>query len=210
MPLSGREQSHAIPTRRSLLQGWLAASATGISGISMGMFAPILRAQPIKRDITPSCGSDDEPTRSSTEGPFYSNQPPEKSDFRGDADGDPVTLIGFVLTRDCQPISGAIVDLWHANRDGEYDNRGFRLRGYQKTDADGRYFFVTIRPAEYGSRTPHYHVKVRNGDDRVLTTQLYFPGEARNERDFLFNPALLMDVQKASDGDIARFDFVLS
>lgn len=170
-----------MPTRRSLLQGWLAASATGISGISVGMFAPILRAQPIKRDITPSCGTDDEPTRSSTEGPFYSNQPPEKSDFRGDADGDPVTLIGFVLTRDCQPISGAIVDLWHANRDGEY-----------------------------GSRTPHYHVKVRNGDDRVLTTQLYFPGEARNARDFLFNPALLMDVQKASDGDIARFDFILA
>jgi len=127
MPLSGSEQSHAMPTRRSLLQGWLAASAAGITGISVGMFAPILRAQPIKRDITPSCGSDDEPTRSSTEGPFYSNQPPEKSDFRGDADGDPVTLIGFVLTRDCQPVSGAIVDLWHANRDGEYDNRGFRL-----------------------------------------------------------------------------------
>lgn len=196
MPLSGPEQSHAMPTRRSLLQGWLAASATGISGISVGMFAPILRAQPIKRDITPSCGTDDEPTRSSTEGPFYSNQPPEKSDFRADADGDPV--------------SGAIVDLWHANRDGEYDNRGFRLRGYQKIDADGRYFFETIRPAEYGSRIPHYHVKVRNGDDRVLTTQLYFPGEARNARDFLFNPALLMDVQKASDGDIARFDFILA
>ena len=210
MPLLRSGQSHAMPTRRSLLQNWLAASATGITGISVGMFATVLRAQPITRDITPSCGTDDEPTRSSTEGPFYTDRPPEKSDFRGDADGDPVTLIGFVLTRDCQPISGAIVDLWHANRDGEYDNRGFRLRGYQKTNAKGRYFFETIRPAEYGSRTPHYHVKVRNGDDRVLTTQLYFPGEARNERDFLFNSALLMDVQNASDRDIARFDFILA
>ena len=43
-----------------------------------------------------------------------------------------------------------------------------------------------------------------------LTTQLYFPGEAGNARDGIFDPALLVALADAADVATARFDFVLS
>lgn len=102
-----------------------------------------------------------------------------------------------------------MIDLWHADAEGEYDNDGYRLRGHQLTDAQGRYVFDTIVPAPYGRRTRHYHAKVQAPGGGVLTTQLYFPGEALNESDFLFDERLLMRVVDASDGKVGRFDFVL-
>jgi protocatechuate 3,4-dioxygenase beta subunit len=53
------------------------------------------------------------------------------------------------------------------------------------------------------------HVKVQSPNGPVLTTQLYFPGEARNATDGIFSSALLMTVQDAADGRAATFDFVL-
>ena len=197
----------AKPTRRTILQGWLAASAVGF-----GMFA-LNRgsgAQAQSLPETPSCGPDDEPTRAATEGPFFTPDTPAKRDFRQDAPGENLTLLGFVVGRDCRPIAGAMVDLWHADAQGEYDNDGYRLRGHQLTDAEGRYVFETIVPARYGDRTPHYHVKVQAPAGRLLTTQLYFPGEAGNDSDNLFDPRLLMRVDNASDGKVGRFDFVLA
>jgi protocatechuate 3,4-dioxygenase beta subunit len=44
---------------------------------------------------------------------------------------------------------------------------------------------------------------------RVLTTQLYFPGEAKNRGDGLFRRELLMKVAKADGSLTGRFDFVL-
>jgi protocatechuate 3,4-dioxygenase beta subunit len=43
----------------------------------------------------------------------------------------------------------------------------------------------------------------------VLTTQLYFPGESANQRDFIFNPDLVMQVHNVEGGKLAIFDFVL-
>jgi protocatechuate 3,4-dioxygenase beta subunit len=120
-----------------------------------------------------------------------------------------VELTGVVLTRSCRPIPRALVDLWHADDRGEYDNRGFRYRGHQWTDAQGRFRFRTILPAIYPGRTRHYHVKVQGGGSRVLTTQLYFPDDPGNQRDGLFRRDLLMRTAQAGDALNARFDFVL-
>ena len=159
---------------------------------------------------TPACGAADEPTLRQGEGPFFKPRSPERGDLRdARAGGVPVELTGFVLSRRCQPIAGALVDLWHAGADGEYDNKGFRYRGHQFTDAEGRYRFRTIRPAVYVGRTSHYHVKVQPRGGRVLTTQLYFPDEAGNSRDSMFRRELLMKLAKAGEGQAARFDFVL-
>jgi protocatechuate 3,4-dioxygenase beta subunit len=35
-----------------------------------------------------------------------------------------------VLTRSCRPVAQTLVDLWHADERGEYDNGGFRYRGH--------------------------------------------------------------------------------
>ncbi len=189
-------------TRRSILQGWLAATAAGL-------LLPRQSAQAQLLPSTPSCDGV-APTIAGTEGPFYTPRTPQKANFREDGTGEPLTLAGFVVTRDCKPIANALVDLWHADAEGEYDNEGYRMRGHQLTDAQGRYVFETIVPAPYERRTRHYHVKVQAPEGRMLTTQLYFPGENRNESDFLFNPLLLMRVEKVDDGKIGRFDFVLS
>jgi protocatechuate 3,4-dioxygenase beta subunit len=121
-----------------------------------------------------------------------------------------MVLTGQVLTQDCTPIANALVDFWHANDQGEYDNRGYTLRGHQYTDAEGRYRLETIVPGVYPGRTRHFHVKVQAANRPVLTTQLYFPGESLNERDFLFQPELLIATASEGTTNQAAFNFVLS
>ena len=79
-------------------------------------------------------------------------------------------LSGLVLTRSCNPLRGAVVDLWHADERGEYDNVGFQYRGHVLTGPDGVFRFGTIVPAIYFGRTRHYHVKVQAPGS-------YFPNE---------------------------------
>ncbi len=109
----------------------------------------------------------------------------------------------------CRPLAGVLLDFWHAGDDGEYDNAGFKLRGHQFTDAAGRYRLETVVPGLYPGRTRHFHVKVQAPHGRILTTQLYFPGEPRNQDDFLFRPDLLMSVTNGAAGKRAGFYFVL-
>ncbi len=113
------------------------------------------------------------------------------------------------MTPDCTPIAGALLDFWQADADGVYDNVGYRLRGHQFTDEAGRYSLETVVPGAYQTRTRHIHVKVQAPNQPVLTTQLYFPGEAANDRDGIFRPELVMTVQDTADGKLATFNFVL-
>ena len=64
-------------------------------------------------------------------------------------------------------------------------------------------------PGVYPGRTRHFHVKVQAPNGPVLTTQLYFPGEAGNQRDPIFSRDLVMQVRDAADGKTGTFDFVL-
>ena len=159
---------------------------------------------------TPTCRDGDEPTFRETEGPFFKPRSPERSGLRvPGAGGRPLELSGFVLTRRCRPLRGAVVDLWHADDKGEYDNIGFRYRGHVTTGLDGAFRFRTIVPELYAGRTRHYHVKVHSPGSRLFTTQLYFPNDPANLRDGLFQRELLMRVADAGDGLTGRFDFVL-
>ena len=115
----------------------------------------------------------------------------------------------FVLTQNCKPIAGALLDFWHADGSGNYDNSGFRLRGHQFTDPDGRFRLRTVVPGVYPGRTRHFHVKVQPRGGRVLTTQLYFPGEAKNRSDGLFRKELLVRTAKNEGWLAGRFDFVI-
>jgi len=178
--------------------------ATGTLAAGLGFDANAQELAP-----TPACHDGDEPTVRQTEGPFFKPRSPQRADLIEGARGTVMELSGLVLTRRCQPVAGALVDLWHADDKGDYDNSGFRFRGHQFTDAQGRYRFRTIRPAVYVGRTAHYHVKVQPSGGRVLTTQLYFPNEPANRRDSMFRNELLMKIAQAGDSQAARFDFVL-
>jgi protocatechuate 3,4-dioxygenase beta subunit len=189
--------------RRFLANSGLLAAAWELSGVDAVL------AQELAP--TPACHDGDEPTARQTEGPFFKPKSPERSDLREPgASGRQFELSGFALTRSCRPLRGAVVDLWHADEKGEYDNTGFRYRGHVVTGPDGAFRFRTIMPAIYSGRTRHYHVKVQAPGSRLLTTQLYFPNEPANLRDGLFQRELLMRVADAGDGLSGRFDFVLN
>jgi protocatechuate 3,4-dioxygenase beta subunit len=124
--------------------------------------------------------------------------------------GTPLLLTGFVLSPECAPIPQALVDFWHCDSEGQYDNVGYRLRGHQFTDEQGRYQLTTIVPGLYPGRTRHIHVKVQAPNQPVLTTQLYFPNEPANDRDGIFHPSLVVDAAESTQGMDAAFNFVLA
>ena len=189
--------------RRFLLSASTLAAGYGLAGADAALTQELAP--------TPACHDGDEPTTvRQSEGPFFKPSSPERGDLReAGAGGRRIKLSGFVLTRRCRPLPGAVVDLWHADERGEYDSAGFRYRGHVITGADGAFHFHTIMPAVYSGRTRHYHVKVQAPGSRLLTTQLYFPGEPANRRDGLFRRELLMRVTDAGDSVLGQFDFVL-
>jgi len=169
---------------------------------------PVVPAFAQTRPLT--CG---DLTAAQTEGPFFkTNTPLRASLVEPGAKAPRLLVTGQVLSAQCRPVANALLDFWHADEDGEYDNRGFRYRGHQFTDAEGRYRLDTIVPAEYPGRARHIHVKVQAPGRRLLTTQLYFPGEPGNRRDGLYRQDLEMrmaarvDEKRAGEG---RFDFIV-
>ena len=141
------------------------------------------------------------PSPEMVEGPYYANGGPVRSDIR---EGQPGLALALqIVVRDAasgSPVTGADIDLWHPNATGRYSgydidpdsvpddigtgqppsNSETFLRGRQTADAAGRVRFVTIYPGWYRLRTPHMHVKVFEGNDCNLTTQLYFPEAVSN------------------------------
>jgi protocatechuate 3,4-dioxygenase beta subunit len=116
-------------------------------------------------------------TQSQTEGPYYKPDTPQRNSlFEEGMSGTRLLLVGYVLDQNCQPLPNAWMDFWQADANGEYDNAGYRLRGHQFTDAQGRYYLETILPGLYSSRPiEHIHVKVRPEGGQEITSQLYFP-----------------------------------
>ncbi len=153
-------------------------------------------------------------TEDNWEGPYYKPGAPVRSVlFEQGMAGTPLTLTGLVLDPRGRPLKGALLDVWHADHTGEYDNAGFRLRGRIYTDDAGRYTLRTIKPLYYGDpndkRPAHIHVKASSGKAPVLTTQLYFKGDPWISNDAGVRPSLIMSPRTAPDGLTAKFDFVI-
>ncbi|MEU9510625.1 carbohydrate-binding protein [Micromonospora sp. NPDC048170] len=161
--------------------------------------------------LTPYCDDGDDPTPPQMEGPYFKpNSPRRASLVESTTVGTRLTVIGHVFGLDCRPLPNVLLDFWQADANGGYDNAGYRLRGHQFTDASGAYRLSTIVPGLYPGRTRHIHVKAQAPNRPVLTTQLYFPNEPRNNTDPIFDPALVMAVRSVSGGREASFDFVLN
>jgi protocatechuate 3,4-dioxygenase beta subunit len=191
-------------TRRSLLTAFLTLPL--IEAARMRAFAQAVPELP----LTPACDGGDEPSLEREAGPFFRPNSPLDRDLYPDAPGgERITVAGFVFDNRCRPLAGSFVEIWHADENGDYDSVGFRLRGHQFTDTQGRWWFNTIVPALYPGRTRHFHFKVQRPGGRLLTTQLYFPGESRNAEDRLFHEALVLDLRQAKDGQFGLFDFVV-
>ena len=174
-------------------------------------------------------------TPSSTEGPFYPVGDMRFDDVDNDlvkidgqvqaAGGEIVRLQGRVSDTDGQPISGALVEIWQCDVNGRYLHRGdsggprdpgFQGFGQSLTDADGSYWFRTIKPVPYTGRTPHIHAKVWvDGYDR-LTTQFYLRDHPHNARDWLYRnlpsgrrESVLMQFKDIGAEPVATVDLVV-
>ncbi len=160
--------------------------------------------------LTPACDDGDEATIAQTEGPYFTPNSPERSVlYEAGMVGTPMTLVGGVFTSGCKPVARALIDLWHCDATGVYDNVGYTLRGHTFTDEQGRFQFETVQPGLYTGRTRHFHVKVQAPNGPILTTQLYFPDEPDNARDGIFNAILLMEIQPTDQGIIGGYTFVV-
>ena len=145
--------------------------------------------------VISSCSEDDEnfdpnvctTSPRETAGPFPIKTPAQlvRENIIGDRSGVPL-MITFTIqnTNDnCNPIEGALVDIWHCDAQGNYSeyngqlegdftNENF-LRGRQTTDANGNASFISIFPGWYPGRTPHIHVEVLSSSgDSLLVTQV--------------------------------------
>lgn len=183
-----------------------------------------------------------------TTGPFYPiyDQVDKDVDLTrltghgGRARGEVIRVTGRVVDEACAPVEGALVDLWQANANGRYAHPAdpnpapldpnFQGWGQAVTDADGRYAFLTIKPAAYplrfmrdgkadeeaGFRTPHLHFRVSKRGYAELATQMYFAGEALNDKDGVLRrvpeaerPRVVIAPGKADGGDTPVFEFDL-
>ncbi|HWP56264.1 MAG TPA: hypothetical protein VNL14_00085 [Candidatus Acidoferrales bacterium] len=192
-------------SRRELVFAAVALPAMSWGG-AFNVFAASGEFQP-----TPECRDPDDPTPAQTPGPFFKPRSPQRTSFLEEKTrGDRIVLEGRVLSTRCTPIARALLDFWHADASGAYDNAGYQFRGHQFTDEQGRYRLETIVPGIYPGRTRHFHVRAQAPGGRMLTTQLYFPGEAENKRDGLFDPKLLVSLRESAGLKLASFHFVLS
>lgn len=131
-------------------------------------------------------------TPTETEGPFPTKTPASyiRSDIRkGDGIGaDMKAMITIVdVNTGCNPLEGALVDVWHCDVNGDYSEYGgiqmqttnyqseHWFRGRQVTDANGQVTFQTIFPGWYQGRATHIHVHVYNSSGKsLLITQIAF------------------------------------
>jgi protocatechuate 3,4-dioxygenase beta subunit len=164
-------------SRRSFLRN------TSLAALSVTSLASIASAKASSKEPLGGCNATT--LDAYGEGPFYTDNPPDILNNQLADISEPGTrmvISGVVRTLDCEEIiPDTIIDVWHANDPGEYDNTGFNLRGKILSNTQGFYMFETIYPGKYlnGSayRPSHIHFKITAPGYPTLTTQLYFEGD---------------------------------
>jgi protocatechuate 3,4-dioxygenase alpha subunit len=166
------------------------------------------------------------PTPSQTVGPFFHYALPYDTGPRlvpEDAAGA-LRLSGVVLDGEGAPVPDALVEIWQAGPDGRFreepgmydEPTSFRGFGRCPTDAEGRYAFVTVKPAgvptvDGAAQAPHIAMSVfARGTLRRAVTRVYFDDEHEANasdpllRDLSEERAATMVATRADDG--YRFD----
>jgi catechol 1,2-dioxygenase len=167
-------------------------------------------------------------------GPFYlPDAPMLDAPFelprRPDEQGEPLRMTGRVLGVDGEPLSGAVLDVWHADATGLYS--GFSdipegiLRGRVVADDEGRYEVRTVLPAPYTIphegptgqliaacgwhpwRPAHLHLLVSAPDHDPLVTQLYFEGSDYIDGDVASAVKDSLIVKPERDDEGLAFDY---
>jgi hydroxyquinol 1,2-dioxygenase len=151
-------------------------------------------------------------TEATVEGPFYWPGAPDLAlgtDIGEGVPGEPTYYAGRVTDCDGAPIAGALLDVWSGDGDGKYDVQlsaepTMKARGRFRTDAEGRYWFWSIRPNFYpvpddGTvgrmlratgrsiyRPGHIHMMVSADGHVPVTTHIFVAGSPYIDQDAVF------------------------
>jgi catechol 1,2-dioxygenase len=166
-------------------------------------------------------------TSQSLLGPFWRLDSPRVANggsiVRSDTSGTPLYVSARVQDKAGKPIAEAEVDVWHASPVGLYENQDpsqaqMNLRGKFTTDADGRFWFRTVKMVGYPIptsgvvgrllraqdrhpyRPAHLHALILKPGYKVLISQVYDPTDPHIDSDVQFG------VTKATLGDFVRHD----
>lgn len=166
-------------------------------------------------------------TSQSLLGPFWRLNSPRVENggsiVRSETPGDALFVQGTVRDSAGRPIAGAEIDIWHASPVGLYENQDpeqaeMNLRGKFTTDADGRFWFRTVKMIGYPIptngvvgrllqaqdrhpfRPAHLHALIVKPGFKVLISQVYDPTDPHIDSDVQFG------VTKALIGEFVRHD----
>lgn len=175
-------------------------------------------------------------TESTVLGPFFVEGAPgleNGADLAAGEAGEPMRVRGTVRAVDGAPIAGARVDVWQADAAGRYDVQSggaTRLRGWLRTDEEGRFWFRTVKPCSYPVpvdgpvgrlldamgrhpyRPAHVHFMLRAAGHQRLVTHLFVAGDEYLASDAVFGvkDPLVVDVTRGETGDLEMsYEFVL-
>ena len=169
-----------------------------------------------------------EPTEATVAGPFFWPGAPELplgADLAEGVPGEPTLYMGRVTDTDGKPLAGALLDVWSGDGDGKYDVQlsdqpVMKARGRLRTDAEGRYWFWSIRPNYYPvpddgpvgdmlratnrniNRPGHIHMMVSAEGHVPLTTHIFVAGSPFIDEDVVFGKrdSLVVDFEAHPPG----------
>jgi catechol 1,2-dioxygenase len=166
-------------------------------------------------------------TSQSLLGPFWRLNAPRVQNggsiVRSPTPGPVLFMSARVEDKHGQPIAGAEVDIWHSSPVGLYENQdpaqeNFNLRGKFMTDADGRFWFRSVKPAGYPIptdgvvgrlleaqnrhpyRPAHVHALIFKDGFKTLISQVYADDDEHLDSDVQFG------VTRALVGRFERHD----
>ena len=179
-------------------------------------------------------------TQSSLLGPFFRDGAPELplgANIVSSFKAEEIAMYGQVTDNNGKPIPNALVQVWQTNDEGWYDvqaheDASMDMRGNFRTDADGRYYFRTVRPLGYsipmdgpvgrlvklqgrhGMRPSHVHVLITADGYRELVSALYFGDDDHIGSDTVFGVSASLVVEAKDNADCpipglrsVRYDF---
>jgi hydroxyquinol 1,2-dioxygenase len=164
-------------------------------------------------------------TDTSLLGPFYREDAPKLQPGDSILSGttaQEIVVYGRVVDKDGKGIPGATIQVWQTDDHGQYDLQiadggQMDMRGSFTTDAEGKYFFRTVRPLGYmipmdgpvgtlvtaqgrhGYRPSHIHFLVGCDGFRELVTALYFADDDHIDSDTVFGVSRSLVVNAKAD-----------
>jgi catechol 1,2-dioxygenase len=160
-------------------------------------------------------------------GPFWRMNSPRTENggtlIRSPTPGPSIFVNAYVKDQQGRPIEGAEVDVWHSSPEGFYEQQDekqadMNLRGKFLTDAEGHFWFRSVKPAGYPIpidgpvgdlvratgrhhyRPAHLHFLIFKRGFKTLISQIYSNDDDKLETDVQFG------VTRALIGDYVRHD----